>query len=81
MAKRAKREDWTGQMAKLCDAVATTAMNVATEKGQAMGMTAAAFIERTITETDNWLRRIEVLATEGNLDAENLRSWLPRGDQ
>ena len=79
IAKRAKREDWTGEMAKLCDAVATTAMNTATERGKELGMTAADFVERTIRETERWLNRIEALASDGKLTPDTLQklvsSW------
>jgi len=79
IAKRAKREDWTGEMAKLCDAVATTAMNTATERGKELGMTAGDFVERSIRETERWLNRIEALAGDGKLTPDTLQklvnSW------
>lgn len=78
-AKRAKREDWTGQMARLCDAVATTAMEMATERGKELGMTAGDFVERSIRETERWLNRIEALASEGKLTPDTaqklVNSW------
>lgn len=79
IAKRAKREDWTGEMAKLCDAVATTAMNTATERGKELGFSAAEFVERSIKETETWLNRLESLANAGKLTADTAQklvsSW------
>lgn len=79
LAKRAKREGWATQVAKLCDAVATTAMNTATARGEKLGMTAGDLVERSIRETGSWLDRIEALAAGECLTADSLQklvnSW------
>ena len=80
LAKRAKREGWADDMAKLGDAVATTvattAMETATEQGKSIGMNAAQFVERSIEETARWLDRVERLANAGELDASELKTLL-----
>jgi len=79
LSKRAKREGCTWEMAKLCDAVATTAMETATQRGKELGMTSADFVERSIRETERWLNRIEAPASDGKLTPETAQklvsSW------
>lgn len=78
LAKRAKREDWTGQLARLDDAIATTvtetAIAKATEQGNAVGISAGKFVERTLANVRQFLDKIEALANSPNLDPQALRS-------
>jgi hypothetical protein len=78
LAKRAKRESWVRQVAMLGDAVATamatTAVEVATDQGRQIGLTAAALVKRTLSDIPAWLDRIEALANNGSVDPHELKA-------
>ena len=59
LEKRAARERWRSQHLALCGKVAETAEQVAEKRGMEIGERAAAFVERTLTESGNFLDRIQ----------------------
>ena len=83
LAKRARREGWALQRRQFGDtmatALATTALETATEQGRELGLTAAEFVARSTTELGRWMDRIEGLAHEGKLTPESVaklvNSW------
>jgi hypothetical protein len=74
LEKRCAREGWRQEMAALCGTVAATAAETAVEEGKKLGMTAAAFVERTIAEIGKWLDRIEALADSGQVTPFTLKA-------
>jgi hypothetical protein len=79
LEKRCAREGWRREQAALGRIVTAAAAETAAEQGRKMGLTAAAFEERSRAETAAWLDRIQALADRDELDVEQLRhligSW------
>jgi transposase-like protein len=78
LSKRAKREAWHASRQRRT-ALAAAGLREALEakqEGREAGMSALAFLKRSIQESEVWLRRIQDLADSGQLDAKKLKTLL-----
>jgi hypothetical protein len=83
LGKRAVRERWQQERERLGNSVATrmetSALEAAEEKGREIGLTAASLIARTITETEEWLDRVESTAKTEKMNPDSVQklvgSW------
>jgi hypothetical protein len=74
LAKRAKSGNWTGKNCSLAKLVQTSAQHAAIAEGQKLGLRAARFTARTMTNTEDFLTKIEKLAKSPGLTGEKLNS-------
>jgi hypothetical protein len=79
LEKRAAREGWRKQHRELCGKVVETAEATAEKRGVALGERAAAFVERTLAETERWMDCIENAATQHGAEPDAIvklvRAW------
>jgi len=79
LEKRAAREGWRNQQRELCGKVAETAEQTAEKRGVELGERAADFVERSISEMERWLDRIEAAASARKPDPDSIlklvRAW------